>query len=241
MCKPEHFGIEYEINPWMDRRVGTDAPTAARQWMALHDTLVGLGVEIALVEPVKGLPDLIFTANAGLVYGSIFIPSRFRHGVRQGEEPYYTDWARDQGWEIVPIPGDHYFEGAGDALFVGETLFAGYRFRSDAWGHQWIGERLGVQVLPLELVDPRYYHLDTCFCPISRHQAIYFPGAFDDYGRDVLKSRIDDLIEVSAGRGRELQLQRGRRRSDDHPQRRGASPCGLAPQAGVRRPAARVH
>ena len=120
MCKPDHYGIEYEINPWMDRQVGTDPATAARQWTALRDTLVGLSVEIALVEPVKGLPDLIFTANAGLVFRSIFIPSRFRHGVRQGEEPYYTDWARENGWEIVPIPGDHHFEGAGDALFVGE-------------------------------------------------------------------------------------------------------------------------
>ena len=197
MCRPDFYGIEYEINPWMDRRVGTDPATAARQWTALHDTLVGLGVEIDLIAPVKGLPDLIFTANAGLVHRSIFIPSRFRHEARQGEEPYYTEWARVRGWDVVPIPGGHDFEGAGDALFIGETLIAGYRSRSDVRGHQWIGERLGVEVLPLELVDPRYYHLDTCFCPISRHQALYFPGAFDDYGRDVLRSRIEELIEVT--------------------------------------------
>lgn len=198
MCKPDYYGIEYEINPWMNRLVGTDPETSACQWQALHDTLVGLGVEISLVEPIKGLPDLVFTANAGLVFRSIFIPSKFRHGVRKGEEPYYTEWARRHDFDVVMVPGDHYFEGAGDALFCGETLFAGYRFRSDAWGHQWIGERLGVEVLPLELVDARYYHLDTCFCPISETQAIYFPGAFDEYGQTVLKSRIDQLIEVSA-------------------------------------------
>ncbi len=198
MCKPDFYGIEYEINPWMNRLVGADLAASARQWQALHDTLVGLGVEIALVEPVKGLPDLVFTANAGLVYRSLFIPSKFRYGVRQGEEPYYTAWAKNHGWEVVPVPGDHCFEGAGDALFLGETLFAGYRFRSDARGLQRIGELLGVEVLPLELVDSRYYHLDTCFCPLSSTQAIYFPGAFDEYGRAVLKARVDELIEVTA-------------------------------------------
>ena len=198
MCKPDFYGIEYEINPWMNRLVGADLAVSARQWQALHDTLVGLGVEIALVEPVKGLPDLVFTANAGLVFKSTFIPSRFRHGVRKGEEPYYTAWAAGHGWDVVQVPEAHCFEGAGDALFLGETLFAGYRFRSDARGLQWIGQRLGVEVLPLELVDSRYYHLDTCFCPLSPTQAVWFPGAFDEYGRAVLKSRVDDLIEVSA-------------------------------------------
>ncbi|WP_020475562.1 dimethylarginine dimethylaminohydrolase family protein [Zavarzinella formosa] len=197
MCKPDFYGIEYEINPWMNRLVVADSTVAARQWEALHQTLVDLGVEIDLIDPVKGLPDLVFTANAGLVCRSLFIPSKFRHEARQGEEPCFTAWAKSRGWEIVSVPGDHYFEGAGDALFCGETLFAGYRFRSDAFGHQWIGERLGVEVLPLELADPRFYHLDTCFCPISATQAIWYPGAFDDYGRDVLKSRVGELIEVS--------------------------------------------
>ena len=96
------------------------------------------------------------------------------------------------------LPGEGYFEGAGDALFCGETLFAGYRFRSDVRSHQWIGATLGVEVLPLELVDPRFYHLDTCFCPLSEDAAIYHPGAFDDYGRSVLRSRVGALIEVSA-------------------------------------------
>ncbi len=198
MCPPDFYGIEYEINPWMNRLVGTDRATSAMQWKSLQDTLIDLGVEIELVDPVQGLPDLVFTANAGLVYRKIFIPSRFRHGVRKGEEPYYTAWAQNHGWEVVSIPEMHCFEGAGDALFLGETLFAGYRFRSDARGHQWIGARLGVEVLPLELVDSRYYHLDTCFCPLSANQAIYFPGAFDEYGRSVLQSRIEQLIEVGA-------------------------------------------
>src|SRR5262249_40485039 len=95
-------------------------------------------------------------------------------------------------------PGGLYFEGAGDALFCGETLFAGYRFRSDVRSHQWVADRLGVEVLPMELVDPRFYHLDTCFCPLSEREAIYYPGALDDYGRSVLRDRIPGLVEVSS-------------------------------------------
>ena len=96
------------------------------------------------------------------------------------------------------MPEGYHFEGAGDALFCGETLFAGYRFRSDVRSHQWIGERIGQEVLPLELVDPRFYHLDTCFCPLAPDLALYYPGAFDDYGLSVLRDRIPELIEVAA-------------------------------------------
>jgi N-dimethylarginine dimethylaminohydrolase len=198
MCPPEHYRIDYEINPWMNRLVGTDQAQSAEQWRALHDILVDLGATIERLNAVPGLPDLVFTANAGLIYGRLFVSSRFRHGVRQGETPYFEDWAKMYGFEVVELPPGGYFEGAGDALFCGETLFAGYRFRSDARSHQWIGDRLGVQVLPLELVDPRFYHLDTCFCPLDEDAAIYYPGAFDDYGRSVLKDRVGTLIEVSA-------------------------------------------
>jgi N-dimethylarginine dimethylaminohydrolase len=198
MCPPDYFSIDYEINPWMNLTVGADARLARQQWTALVNKLNELGVSVELVEPVPGLPDLVFTANAGLIHRNIFIASRFRYGVRQGETAHFENWARSRGLEIAGLPDGRNFEGAGDALFCGETLIAGYRFRSDARSHQWIGERLGVEVLPLELVDPRFYHLDTCFCPLARDQALYYPGAFDDYGRAVLKNTIADLIEVAA-------------------------------------------
>jgi N-dimethylarginine dimethylaminohydrolase len=197
MCAPDYFGIEYEINPWMNVRVGSDSARARRQWLRLRETLGELGVVVDLLEPVSGLPDLVFTANAGLVYRDLFLPARFRFGVRQGESPYFESWARSEGMTVVPLPEGMNFEGAGDALFCDETLFAGYRFRSDVRSHQWVGERLSVPVLPMELVDPRFYHLDTCFCPLAPDLAIYYPGAFDEYGRSVLASRIDRLVEVS--------------------------------------------
>ncbi len=198
MCPPDYFGIEYEINPWMNMQQGANPQPARRQWQRLYQTLCDLGAAIDLLEPIPGLPDLVFTANAGLVFHDMFLPARFRFGVRQGESPHFEKWARDRGLTLVPLPESMSFEGAGDALFCGDTLFAGYRFRSDVRSHQWVGERLGVPALPLELVDPRFYHLDTCFCPVAAGVAIYYPGAFDEYGRSVLKDRIDRLIEVSA-------------------------------------------
>jgi N-dimethylarginine dimethylaminohydrolase len=197
MCQPDHFAIEYEINPWMNVRVGSDDDLARRQWTAHYQALERLGVSVDLIEPVPGLPDLVFTANAGLVYRDLFIGSRFRYGVRQGEAPYFENWARSRGLQVVELPPGYNFEGAGDALFCGETLIGGYRFRSDVKSHHWIGERLGVEVLPLELIDPRFYHIDTCFCPLAPDRALYYPGAFDEYGRSVLRDRIPHLIEVA--------------------------------------------
>jgi len=198
MCPADYFGIEYEINPWMNVQKGSDPDRAAAQWRALYDALGDLGAEVDLIEPVEGLPDLVFTANAGLVYRDLFIPSRFRYRVRGGESPVFERWAEGAGFRILSLPEERRFEGAGDALFCGDVLFAGYRFRSDVQSHQWIGEQLGVEVLPMELVDPRFYHLDTCFCPLAPGAAIYYPGAFDDYGRSVIQSRIPRLVEVRA-------------------------------------------
>lgn len=196
MCPPDHYGIEYEINPWMNRSLGAVRQLAFQQWTALRETLVGLGVQIETLEPKPGLPDLVFTANAGLVYRGLFLSSSFRHEVRAKESPIFDEWFASHNFQVEHLPDGMFHEGAGDALFCGEILFAGYRQRSDANAHQWVGQRLGVRVLPLELVNPRYYHLDTCFCPISRTEAIYFPDAFDSYGRRVLASHVPTLIAV---------------------------------------------
>jgi N-dimethylarginine dimethylaminohydrolase len=196
MCPPEFYGIEYEINPWMDRRRQADHALAVRQWTQLHGMLVSHGAVVSCMTPVKGLPDLVFTANAGLIYRGLAIPSRFRHEQRQAEEPYDAEWFAAHGFEVRPLKSPTYFEGAGDALFCGETLFAGYRVRSDVRGHQEMSELFGCEVIPLELVDSRYYHLDTCFCPLAPGLAIYYPPAFDAYARDVLRAYVPDLIEV---------------------------------------------
>ncbi|MEX2170162.1 MAG: arginine deiminase-related protein [Pirellulales bacterium] len=196
MCPPTFYGIEYEINPWMNRARPADHELAIVQWQGLRDQLVAAGATIEQLEPVRGMPDLVFTANAALIYQGQAVLSRFRHSQRQVEEPINRAWFQSHGFEVHDPPQGFSFEGAGDALFCGDTLFAGYRMRSDALGQQRIGEMLGVRVLPMELVDGYYYHLDTCFCPLAPGEAIWYPPAFDDYGRRVIQQYVDELIEV---------------------------------------------
>ncbi len=198
MCSPDFYGIEYEINPWMSRQRQSEPQAAAAQWAALKLRLQETGATVDLLPSQPGLPDLVFTANAALIYRNTAVLARFRHPQRQAEVPYDEAWLRAAGFEIKHVPDELHFEGAGDALFCGDTLFAGYRFRSHARGHQQIGAMLGCRVIPLELVDPFYYHLDTCFCPLSPGRAIYFPPAFDDYGRAALAAHVPELIPVSA-------------------------------------------
>jgi N-dimethylarginine dimethylaminohydrolase len=202
MCPPDHYGIEYEINPWMSRARGSDPALARTQWSGLRIKLEAAGAKISLLEPVVGLPDLVFTANAAIIYRDEAIISRFRHQQRQGEEPIDDAWLSAAGFRTRRMPADIFFEGAGDALFCGDTLFAGYRIRSHARGHQMVGEELGVRVIPLELTDDYHYHLDTCFCPITTTAAIYYPAAFDDYGRKVLAEFVPELIPVERDEAR---------------------------------------
>ncbi|MGI8980237.1 MAG: dimethylarginine dimethylaminohydrolase family protein [Pirellulaceae bacterium] len=198
MCPPDFYGIEYEINPWMSRSRQADRELAARQWQALVEILKGLGVKVSLLMPQPGLPDLVFTANAAMIYKQRAILSHFRHEQRQGEEPICAAWLEANGFQVERLPAGRFFEGAGDALYCGDTLIAGYRIRSDIHAQQLVGQLTDSRVIPLELVDGHYYHLDTCFCPLAPGKAIYFPGAFDDYGRTVLKEFVPELIPVAA-------------------------------------------
>ena len=196
MCPPNHYGIEYEINPWMNTKRQADHTVAMAQWHLLHDKLQQAGARVSLLQPVKGLPDLVFTANAALIYRGQAIVARFKHPQRQGEELHFRKWLASTGYTVLDSPKDTSFEGSGDALFCDDTLYAGYRMRSDAKAMQAIGTLLGVRVIPLELVRSEYYHVDTCFCPLAFDEAIYYPAAFDEYGRTVLQEHIPKLIAV---------------------------------------------
>jgi N-dimethylarginine dimethylaminohydrolase len=197
MCPPDYYGVEYEINPWMSRQKQPDHAMATLQWTVLRNLLMEVGARIELLDPVRGLPDLVFTANAAMIFRDQCVLARFRYPQRQGEEPVDAAWLERAGYTVRRLPDGVFFEGAGDALFCGDTLFAGYRIRSDIRGHQEIGQMFSCRVIPLELVDPYYYHLDTCFCPLAPGVAIYYPPAFDDYGRRALEEAVPELIAVS--------------------------------------------
>ena len=206
MTDARHFGVTYQINPWMRPdawqadKAGLKAAALASA-TALRAALERIGARVKTVPAVADLPDLVFPANAAVVLDGRVLVARFRHPERQGEEEIFRAAfldlkARGLVNDVLDLPEGVLQEGAGDALFCGTTLFAGYRIRSDAASHQWLGKTLSRLVLPLELVDPRFYHLDTCFCPIAPGQAIYFPDAFDRYGRRVLETHIDKLLPV---------------------------------------------
>jgi N-dimethylarginine dimethylaminohydrolase len=142
------------------------------------------------MKPVPGLPDLVFTANAGVVMGRKVVPSRFRYAERQKEEAYFEDWFRGQGYEVVTLDPGRFFEGAGDLLGFPDAWFGGYRQRSDIRVFPILSEWFTREILPLELVDSRFYHLDTCFCPLSGGELLYYPAAFDRYGQATIAERI---------------------------------------------------
>ena len=191
VCPPDYFCIDYVINPWM-RRSNVVAPERAiRQWHRLIEVLErDIGAVLERMKPVPGLPDLVFTANAGVVVGRKAVPSRFRYAERQREEAHYEGWFRKQGYEIFTLDPDMFFEGAGDLLGFHDGWFGGYRQRSDIRAFPVLSELFGKEILPLELIDGRFYHLDTCFCPLSGGDLLYYPAAFDRYAQAAIADRI---------------------------------------------------
>lgn len=191
VCPPDFFGIEYEINPWMRLSNRVNHERAVTQWHELIRVFEqDLDVGLERLTPVAGLPDLVFTANAGLVVGQTAVVSHFRHPERQREEAHFERWFREQGYEVMTIEAGLHFEGAGDLLGFPDTWFGGYRQRSDIGVYPILSKRFHREIIPLELIDSRFYHLDTCLCPLTGGELLYFPAAFDHYGREVLDARI---------------------------------------------------
>ncbi len=191
VCPPDFFGIEYEINPWMRLNNRVDHGRAVSQWQTLMRIFEqDLGIVLERMIPIPGLPDLVFTANAGLVVGHTAVVSHFRYPERQREEAHFEHWFRQQGYEVMTLEADRHFEGAGDLLGFSDTWFGGYRQRSDIGVYPILSERFQQEIIPLELIDGRFYHLDTCLCPLSGGELLYFPAAFDHDGREALAARI---------------------------------------------------
>jgi N-dimethylarginine dimethylaminohydrolase len=200
MCPPEYFAVTYAINPWMRPDAPVDPGAAMRQWAALRATYESLGHAVSVIEPVAGLPDMVFAANGATVIGGTVLGVRFRHAERAAEAAAYLSWFRSHGYSPVrePVVVN---EGEGDILVaggpvVGETVLAGYGFRSDEAAAGELASVFGRRVVSLRLVDPRFYHLDTALCVLDASTAMYYPAAFDDAGRATLASLFDELIEA---------------------------------------------
>ncbi len=199
MCAPDHYDVDYVINPWMEGNIHKSSQDkAVEQWSKLNQILNDIA-QVDLVEGQPGVPDMVFTANAGLVLGENAVLSRFYHPERQGEEPHFKKWFADNGFNVFELPQDLPFEGAGDALLdrEGRWLWAGYGFRSELDSHPYLAKWLDIEVLSLRLIDDRFYHLDTCFCPLTGGYLLYYPGAFDSYSNHIIEKRVPESKRIA--------------------------------------------
>ncbi|MGW6012962.1 dimethylargininase [Streptomyces sp. NPDC055210] len=195
MCRPTHFDVTYSINPWMDPSKPTSAEVGVAQWEDLHDTFIELGHDVQLIEPVPGLPDMVFAANGAIVIDNKVLVARFRHSQRVDESASYLEWFGSGGWSEVR-QAEYVNEGEGDFLFAGGEILAGSGFRSDLRSHDEVSEFFGRPVVTLTLVDPRFYHLDTALSVLADGEIMYNRAAFSPESQSVLAERFPDAIQA---------------------------------------------
>jgi len=201
MCRPEHFTVSYRINPWMHPEDPTDTSLAVRQWEQLYKIYQDLGFVVELIDPIAGLPDMVYSANGGFTLDRIAYGAKFQYDERGPEGPAYMEWFRNHGFEVAePVSVN---EGEGDFLLVGDRILAGTGFRSDAGSHDELRRIYDREVVTLKLVDPSFYHLDTAIAvldpvPVNGHSNIaYLPKAFDAHSLDILNELYPDAVIVN--------------------------------------------
>ena len=208
MCEPTHYTVSYEINPWMDRTRHTDVDLAVQQWRRLRDTYLDLGHTVETIDPLPGLPDMVYAANGATVVDGVVYSARFRYPQRQPEGPAYQKWFADRGY--VTHTAAQVNEGEGDMLVVGDMILAGTGFRTDRAAHAEVQELFGRPVVSLELVDPSFYHLDTALAVLSSDasapQVAYYPPAFSHGSRAVLEHLFPDAVHADEDDARALGL-----------------------------------
>lgn len=195
MAAPEFFAVEYVINPWMDTSSPVDPQLALAQWSQLRRTYLDLGHSVELIAPLPGLPDMVYAANGGTVVNGHAVVARFAHPERAGEAVAYAQWMARNGYD--PFETQYVNEGQGDFLTVGNVLLAGHGFRTDRRAHDEVADHVGMDVVSLELVDPRFYHLDTALAVLDDATVAYYPPAFADHSRATLARMFPDAIEVA--------------------------------------------
>jgi N-dimethylarginine dimethylaminohydrolase len=192
MCRPTYFAVDYVINPWMDTSVPVDVELAVTQWTALRDTYRRLGHTVDEIEPIPGLPDMVFAANGATVVDGAVYGAHFRYPQRAPEAPAYLHWLADAGFETHEAKERN--EGEGDLLLTRSFLLAGTGFRTELAAHAEAQELFGRPVITLQLVDPRYYHLDTALTVLDGDTIAYLPEAFSPSSRRVLEQLFPDAI-----------------------------------------------
>jgi N-dimethylarginine dimethylaminohydrolase len=192
MCRPTHFDVTYSINPWMRPEKPTATELALIQWNELYGILTGLGHEVQLIDPIEGLPDMVFAANGATVIDGTVLSAKFRYEQRAAEGPAYRDWLAERGYQVHDA--EHVNEGEGDYLFTGTRVLAGTGFRTALRSHAEAVEVFGREVVGLTLVDPRFYHLDTALAVLDDDEIMYYPAAFSEGSRRRLEELYPDAV-----------------------------------------------
>ncbi len=193
MCPPTHFTVAYEINPWMHKDQPTDTARAIAQWEALRDTYLELGHEVEIIDPLPGLPDMVYAANGATVVDGVAYTARFRYSERRPESAAFEAWLAADGFRIARA--EEINEGEGDILVTERAILAGTGFRTDHAAHLELQEAFGRPVVSLRLVDPRFYHLDTALSILTDdHLLAYYPGAFSPGSQRILRRLFPDAI-----------------------------------------------
>lgn len=192
MCRPDYFTVAYRINPWMFPENPTDQAKALKQWESLYETYQRIGIDVDLIHPLPGLPDMVYSANGATVIDGIAYSAHFRHDERAAEAPAYLDHLAARGFR--PHTAAQVNEGEGDFLLVGDVILAAWGFRSDKESHDELREVFGREIVSLKLINPSYYHLDTALAVLDDHTIAYYPGAFDGESLEILRTRYPDAI-----------------------------------------------
>ena len=192
MCRPIHFTVSYRINPWMHPEDPTDTSLAVKQWDVLYQTYLDLGFDVQLIEPIAGLPDMVYAANGGFVIDNIAYGASFTYPERQPEGPAYMDWFAAHDFD-VRVP-EEVNEGEGDFLLVKNVILAGTGFRTASNSHEEIAGIFGREVVTLKLINPSFYHLDTAIAVLDDTNIAYLESAFDDESLATLRALFPDAI-----------------------------------------------
>ncbi|WP_035809340.1 dimethylargininase [Curtobacterium sp. UNCCL17] len=199
MCKPDFYTVSYRINPWMHPEEPTDTSKAVEQWESLVAVYEELGFDISYIDPIDGLPDMVYAANGGFVLDGIAYGAKFQYPERQPEGPAYMDWFGQAGLTVAEPEQTN--EGEGDFLLIGDTIFAGTGFRSDSTSHDELAKIYGREVVTLKLINPSFYHLDTAIAVLDPEPSVdgtsniaYLESAFDEPSLAILRERFPDAI-----------------------------------------------
>ncbi len=196
MCRPTYFAVAYSLNPWMDPTVPVDRDRAVAQWGTLRQTYLDLGHEVLLLDPVPGLPDLVFAANGMVSYRGRAVGARFAFAERAEEATVHRAWLRTRRLRAGATTSAN--EGEGDLLVCGDRILAGFGFRTERAAHEQVARHLRAEVVSLQLVDPAFYHLDTCLGVLAGGEIAYLPAAFAPASRRLLAELYPDALLASA-------------------------------------------